>query len=261
MSTYVQPAVFIGHGSPMNVIQSNPYTDFLHNYGQELLKNPPKAIVVISAHWLTKGTFVTAGERPEQIYDFWGFPHELYQVQYRVDGDPGLAREIATRLDAKTNDSRGIDHAAWAVLHHLFPDAGIPVLEISLDMTLSFKEHVELGRRLTPLREQGVLFIGSGNLVHNLREISFNENDAPYQWALNIDDWIKQKINHRDTQAMIDILDIYPPAHRAIPTSDHYVPFLYILGMMNEGDSLNTLHESIQNASISMRSIEVLHTS
>lgn len=257
MNTHEQPAIFIGHGSPMNVLQSNPYTDFLHDYGKILLQKPPKAVAVISAHWLTRGTYVTSGTHPEQIYDFWGFPPELYQVEYRADGDPALAKEIAARLNAKTNESRGIDHAAWAVLHHLLPDADIPVLEISLDMTLSFQEHVELGQRLTAMRDQGVLFIGSGNVVHNLRDVSFNENDAPYPWALNIDKWLKQRIDTLDIQALIDILEVYPPAHQAIPTSDHYLPLLYIMGMLNDHDDLTTLHESIQNASISMRSIEI----
>lgn len=257
MKDHKQPAIFIGHGSPMNVILSNNYTDFLHAYGRDILKYPPKAVVVVSAHWLTRGTFITASPEPEQIYDFWGFPPELYEIEYHAPGNTDLAQQIATAIGTKTDASRGIDHAAWAVTHHLLPEAKIPILELSLNMTLSFQEHFELGKRLQPFRDENILFIGSGNLVHNLRDISFNENDAPYDWALDLDKWLKEKIENRDVQALIDILEIHPPSHRGIPTSDHYLPLLYILGLMNEDEEIVTLHESIQNASISMRSIEI----
>jgi len=249
------PAIFIGHGSPMNVINQNAYTEFLKQYGKELGR--PTAIVVISAHWMTRGTYITASKNPEQIYDFWGFPQELYNIHYAAKGDPAIAEKIGQYSDIMPNKYRGIDHAAWAVLIHLFPKANIPVLEISLDMTLSFEEHFELGEQLKDLRDQGVLFIGSGNAIHNLGDISSNENDLPYKWALELDNWIKDKTERPDPAALLDILKQHPLAERGIPTADHYLPLLYIMAMRGDNEHIYTRHESIQNSSISMRSFEI----
>ena len=235
-----QPALFIGHGSPMNVISDNAYTDFLCRYGKKL--ETPDAIVVISAHWLTRGSYISAAETPEQIYDFWGFPPELYKIKYAMKGNPDIARKIAESTGIQPDMHRGIDHAAWAVLVHLFPNANIPVLEISLDMTLPFERHYALGKKLAALRNENILFIGSGNVVHNLGDISWDEDEPPFEWALEIDEWIKDKTESNDHDALIHILERYTASHRGIPTPDHYLAVLYHLGMQMPVECLASRH-------------------
>lgn len=247
------PALFIGHGSPMNALASNAYTRDLRAYAAML--PVPAAILVISAHWETSGTRVTAGTAPRQIYDFYGFPPELYAVRYAPQGNAALAEEIAALIPGALADAeRGIDHAGWAVAMHLYPDANVPLLQMSLDTELTYEECVATGKRLAVLREQGVLIIGSGNLVHNLRLISWE--DEPYaEWALTADAWLRDAINARSIDALTSFREQMPEHTRAVPTDEHYRPLLYVLGAMREYDAVRFIHASIQNGSISMRSV------
>jgi len=258
MSSRRLPAYFIGHGSPMNIIRINRYTIDLKRTTTELPL--PQAIVVISAHWLTRGTFITAAEKPEQIYDFYGFPSELYQIDYRAPGSPSTAELVVKTVSdhlIKTDQKRGIDHAAWAVLKFLYPQQNIPVLELSLDMEQDPSFHFELGKKLASLRSKGILLIGSGNIVHNLREMEYDEQAEPFDWAVEFDQFVRDSIIKKNFAALIDYQSIGNLAARAIPTNEHYLPMLYILGMMDEDEKAISIHESIQNASVSMRSFRI----
>ncbi len=248
--------IFIGHGSPMNAIEVNNYTLFLSNYTKTIAI--PKAIVVITAHWQTKGTFITGNDHPEQIYDFYGFPDELYNVKYNPIGSKQVAELISSEIKGISIDgSRGIDHAGWAVVKHMFPEQNVPLLEISLDINLNAKQHFLLGQQLGKLSNKGILFIGSGNMVHNLRDISFNDNEKPFQWAVDADLWLSDCLNNTKINELIEYETLLPDFRRSIPTNEHYLPLLYILGMHDQRNKIKTIYEEIQNGSISMRSIEV----
>ena len=240
----------------MNIIEHNAYTEFLDTLSKTI--TPPKAIIVISAHRLTQGTFITGAEHPPQIYDFWGFPEELYSFEYAPKGDPELAKRIAADGSGIQLDlHRGIDHAAWAVLCHMYPDQRIPVLEISLDVNKTFEEHFELGKKLAKYRNENILLIGSGNIIHNLGDISFAPNAPAFDWAMRLDDWFKENIEHYDKEKLLNYYKYLPNHQQGIPTTEHYIPLLYILGMKSSEEGIFPLHESIQNGSISMRSIAV----
>jgi 4,5-DOPA dioxygenase extradiol len=249
--------LFIGHGSPMNALSNNAYTQFLSAYAKSIQK--PAAIVVISAHWQTAGSCITGGTAPEQIYDFYGFPEELYQVKYTPPGSEDLAEKIEqAEIGITIDKNRGIDHAAWAVLKHMYPDQDVPVLEISLDDNKSLEEHVELGTKLSEFRDDGILFIGSGNVVHNLHEISFEQAAKPFTWAATADRWLKEKIENHDMNELLQYERYLPGYQRAVPTNEHYLPLLYILGMKKPAETATTIYDEIQNGSISMRSIEIV---
>jgi len=255
MSQNKLPAIFIGHGSPMNILAENSFTSDMVSFGYVLPK--PEAIVVISAHWLTRGTFITSGAQPGQIYDFYGFPDELYRCRYRAPGSPEVAKMIADIAGGKMispDPDRGIDHAAWSVLIHLFPEQNIPVLELSLDISREPVFHFELGQKLAELREQNILFIGSGNIVHNLSDVDFNDDAEPFEWATKFDLLIKDALEKKDFDSLINYKKFGLLAKRAIPFNDHYLPMLYVLGMTGPEEKLNFIHESVQNGSISMRS-------
>lgn len=252
------PVLFIGHGSPMNMILDNAYTQHLHKLGMEL--PPPKAILVISAHWLTDRTYVSSSPLPETIYDFYGFPNELYKLSYPCKGSPELAHDIVTTLkhyDIKANELYGLDHASWAVLKHMYPDADIPVIEMSLDIRKSFQYHFNLGKELGYLREKEILIIGSGNLVHNLRRIDFDDNAPPFDWAMEADELFKKLLIEKEFNKLIYPDTLGPSVKLAIPTADHYIPMLYIIGLLSENDKLTFTHEGIQNGSMSMRCFRV----
>lgn len=249
------PALFIGHGSPMNIIEINGYTKHLEKLGNELPR--PKAIVIISAHWLTNGTFVTGDKNPIQIYDFYGFPQKLYEIDYKPSGLPMLAEEIIEigKLKKIQNSLKwGIDHASWSVLIHAFPKADIPVIELSIDLNMPPLFHYEVGQLLTKLREKEILIIGSGNLVHNLYEIDYKTDAEPYDWAVEADNSLKQLISSEN----IDELYMFPQknalGHKAVPSPDHYYPMLYIMGTKLPEEKIEFTYEGIQNGSISMRS-------
>ncbi|OHD17281.1 MAG: hypothetical protein A2087_12270 [Spirochaetes bacterium GWD1_61_31] len=248
--------VFIGHGSPMNALAKNKYSEFLSNYARTILV--PKAIVVVSAHWQTTGTFITGNSNPEQLYDFYGFLDTLYKIKYAPAGSPPIAELICNEIPTiKVDPDRGIDHAGWAVVKHLYPDCNVPLLEISLDILKDARQHFSLGRQLGKLRNAGILFIGSGNLVHNLREISYDEAEKPFGWAIKADHWLSDKLDGRQLDELIDYERYFPEYKRSIPTTEHYLPLLYILGMLATDWKIKTIYEEIQNGSVSMRSIEV----
>lgn len=252
------PALFIGHGSPMNALADNEYSRTLKNLGENSLPRP-QAILVISAHWMTEGTWVTHMQRPKTIHDFYGFPRELFEVQYPAPGSPELAelvKNTVTGVQIQLDDEDwGFDHGTWSVLKHLYPNADVPVVQLSLDMTKPGKYHFELGEKLRALRSKGVLILGSGNIVHNLRRLNWSEHAAPAPWAIEFDEWVKSKLMARDFSALYEEYIKTEAGRLSVPTHDHYYPFLYILGSARREDQLHFDYEEIQNATISMRSV------
>ncbi|AFR50094.1 extradiol ring-cleavage dioxygenase III subunit B [Gordonia sp. KTR9] len=245
------PAAFIGHGNPMNALERNRYTEAWTALGASVPK--PRAILVISAHWYTNATAVTAMRRPRTIHDFYGFPQDLFDVEYPAPGDPEVAEMVSDVVKptwcGHDVDSWGIDHGTWSVLVHTFPDASVPVLQLSLNAFKDLEHHYELGRRLAPLREQGVLIIGSGNIVHNLRAVDFGRSDSGFDWAHRFDDATREVL--QDNPSNVLSLDGHPDFDRSVPTPDHYLPLLYIAGLA--GDSpLDLLVDGHTAGSISM---------
>ena len=260
------PALFIGHGSPMNMVLSNSYTRSLADLGPTLPR--PEAIMVISAHWLTRGTFVGCMEKPRIIHDFYGFPEELHRVKYDCPGAPAIARQVpgldGTRGLIMCDEKWGLDHASYSVLRHLFPSADIPVFEMSLDYSFNdwhpkdVRYHYKLGRRLRPLRDMGILVIGSGNMVHNLDLVNFRDMDAPpYDWAVEADEGMRSRLLPGEYRDLVDYLSMGEAAPLAVPTLDHYLPMIYVLALQEEGEPLTFTHEGIQNGSISMRCFQI----
>ncbi len=244
----------------MNAIDDNQYTRHIKKLGEKIRADHPKikAILCVSAHWLTRGTFVTSAETPKMIYDMQGFPDELYQVKYPALGSSALAQRI-TQLEGEPQihsdqGSWGLDHGTWSVLVHLFPEAKIPVLQLSIDITQPGPFHLEMGRRLQALRDEGVLIIGSGNIVHNLRKISWTLDATPFPWAIEFDSWAKAKLQDHDFSSLTQLYDQFPAGQMSVPTPDHYFPMLYILGASIGTDKFHIEYEEMQNASISMLS-------
>lgn len=249
------PVLFIGHGSPMNIVSHNTYTQSLQSLSAALPR--PKAILVVSAHWLTRGTYVNSAEKPEQIYDFYGVPHELYRIKYRPPGAPEIASSIVQDSRFKNiqvDKERGIDQGAWAVLLYLYPQADIPVLEMSIDMTMNEEDHYNFARKFSFLRRQKILIIGSGNIVQNLRQSEYMEDAQPFPWAVEFDSFIKDALLQKDTERLLHFRNISPAAELAVPTNDHYLPMLYIAALQEKGEEITFFHEGIQNGSVSMRS-------
>jgi 4,5-DOPA dioxygenase extradiol len=249
------PAAFLGHGSPMNALELNRFSRAWRELGQSMPR--PRAILCISAHWYVNFTAVTAMPRPRTIHDFYGFPRALFEVQYPAPGDPDLAREIAdlvrpayVGLDA---DSWGIDHGTWSVLLHVFPEAEIPVVQLSIDVRKSFDEHLELGAQLAPLRERGVLILGSGNIVHNLKAVQWNAPDSGFDWAYRFDEAARALLVERPTD--ISVLEEHSDFKAAVPTPDHFIPLLYFAGLARAaGRPAHVLVEGCALGSISMTS-------
>lgn len=254
------PVLFVGHGSPMNAIETNDYTRALKALGESFEK--PKAIVVVSAHWLTKGTWVTEMPQPKTIHDFHGFPQALFDVQYPAPGSPEIAKLIQSevRKPKVQGDHKewGLDHGTWSVLRHMYPKADVPVLQLSIDLSQPAEYHFDLGQQLSQLRDKGVLLLGSGNVVHNLRQIRWEPNAKPYDWAVEFDNWFKQKLLSRDFKALIKDFHNSTAGQLSVPTLDHYLPLHYILGAANETDELKFEFEELQNGSISMRTFQFL---
>ncbi len=251
----MMPVLFIGHGSPMNAIQDNAFTQALKKIGAGLEK--PRTILCVSAHWLTEKTFVTSSEHPKMIYDMYGFPEALYKINYAAPGNLKIAQEIQNQFDQPLvrldGQKWGFDHGSWSILKFLFPLANIPVLQLSLDMTKPPQYHFEIGQKLKSLRESGVLIIGSGNVVHNLRNISSNENEEAFCWAVEFDEWIKQKLVDRDYSPLMNDYNKSKVGQLSVPTLDHYLPMAYVLGASSKNDELKFEYEGMQNGSISMR--------
>jgi 4,5-DOPA dioxygenase extradiol len=219
----------------------------------------PEAVLVVSAHWQTRGTRITSARIPPTIYDFYGFPEQLYQVKYECPGAPekaALVQKIAQQ-SVHCDDKRGLDHAAWAVMVHMYPEADVPVLELSLDVELSAGEHFELGKQLAPLRDKGILIMGSGNIVHNLSQANFEQTEGgEYDWAVQFDQQMKGLLLSREYEKLIKYEEL-PDARRAIPTNEHYLPMLYSISLQEEKEPLRFFCEEIQNGSVSMRGFVV----
>lgn len=253
------PVVFMGHGSPMNAIEQNHYTRALNSIGDELPK--PEAILCISAHWMTEGTWVTAMEQPKTIHDFYGFPQALFDVQYPAPGSPLLASSVQQLVQnpAVHADTQhwGLDHGTWSVLTHMYPAADIPVVQLSLDMRQKPAWHFELAKQLAELRQRGVLILGSGNIVHNLRQIRWEPDAKPHDWAQEFDHWVKTRLEQRDFKALYQNFLDSEAGRLSNPSLDHYYPLLYVLGASLPEDELEFVYEGIQNASLSMRSVKL----
>jgi 4,5-DOPA dioxygenase extradiol len=246
------PAVYVGHGSPMNAITDTKFSRAWRALGEMLPR--PRAVAVISAHWFVPGTAVTAMPKPKTIHDFGAFPKALFDVRYPAPGDPALAAEIAEMLaptPVRLDTSWGLDHGAWSVLVHVYPKADVPVVEISVDSDLVPADHFELGRRLAPLRERGVLLVACGNIVHNLEQIDFGAT-KPYDWAVRFDEFVKGALERRDDAALVGY-ESHPDARLAAPDEDHYYPLLYAAGMRHADDALRFVVEGYDAGSISMR--------
>lgn len=255
----IMPVLFIGHGSPMNGIESNGFTDQWKKLGQEL--PVPQAVLVISAHWLTKGTHVTAMELPKTIHDFGGFPQALFDVQYPAPGSPEIAKittDLVTMTDVGLDHDWGLDHGTWSVVKQMYPEANIPVLQLSIDYGQAPSYHYQLARQLGELRKKGVLIIGSGNMVHNLRAVAWDKINEPnfgFDWAHDMNAIFKQKISSRADQDMVDYLNLSPAARLAVPTPDHYYPLLYTLGVTKHQDNISFFNDQAVGGSLTMTSV------
>lgn len=250
------PVLFVGHGNPMNVIEDNEFSRAWDAAGKSLPK--PKAILCVSAHWVTRGTLVTAMDKPRTIYDFYGFPPEMYEINYNAPGSPDLAeqvRRIIKNTEIKPDLEWGLDHGTWTVLKRMFPKADVPVIQMSLDANLEPQKHYELGQQLKALREEGVLIIGSGNIVHNLRMARFD--DSAYNWAVEFDQRITNWITQNDHDPIIHYEKGDQAAALAINSAEHYLPLLYSLALRDENEPVSFFAEKVMGGSISMRSVRI----
>lgn len=255
--TEKMPVLFVGHGNPMNAIVENDFTREWSNLGKIIPR--PQAILCISAHWETRGTRLTAMEKPKTIHDFGGFPPPLYDVQYPANGNPQLALNIQKHIQ-KTSvgldyNEWGYDHGAWSVIKHIYPKADIPMIEMSIDHYQKPEYHYELARELAFLRTRGVLIIGSGNIVHNLREVNWQDEDAAFDWAEETNSKVKKAIIDSDHTVLIDMQYQNAAFKRAVPTAEHYIPLLYTLGLQTKTDKISFFNDKIIMGSISMTGI------
>lgn len=247
------PVIFFGHGSPMNTLARNQYTEAWRRLGVTALK--PKAILAISAHWFTRGTAVTAMAAPRTIHDFGGFPQALFDVHYPAPGDPGLAarvRELLAPMPVQLDQSWGLDHGTWSVLAHAFPDAGIPVVQLSMDATKPARFHYELGRQLAPLRDEGVLIVGSGNVVHNLMLMQRGEGVPAFDWAKRFNAMVRAALASGKHQALIEFERMGEDARLSVPTPEHYLPLLYIAALQAGGETMAFIVDGFEGGSLGM---------
>lgn len=254
----VMPLLFVGHGSPMNAIEENEFSNGWKRTGSELPK--PHAILCISAHWETRGTFVTAMEHPKTIHDFYGFPQELSEVEYPAPGDPRLAKQTKDAVkhtDVEFDNQWGLDHGCWSVLKHLYPAADIPVIQLSMDYTKPSQWHYDLAKELAVLRKKGVLIIGSGNMVHNLRLIDWRHPSGAFDWAEEMNVKFKKFILDGDSKQLINYPSLGKPAALAIPTPEHFLPLLYVLGLKEQQESTTIFNDKLVMGSISMTSLKI----
>lgn len=259
-STEKMPVLFLGHGSPMNAIEENEFVQGFRNIGKEITK--PNAILCVSAHWETRGTFVTAMEKPTTIHDFGGFPKELFEVQYPAPGSPELAKEtksLIKKTEVGLDDKWGLDHGAWSVLKHLYPNADIPIIQLSLDYSQTPQYHYELAQELKSLREKGVLIIGSGNMVHNLRMVEWKKLNETYgfDWALEANEKMKQFILNDDHKSLINYSKQGKPFQLSIPTPEHYLPLLYTLALKEKNEAINFFNDKPVAGSLTMTSVKI----
>lgn len=257
----LMPVLFVGHGSPMNGIED---TEFSRRWTEMAKEIPtPKAVLVVSAHWFTNGTKITAMDFPKTIHDFGGFPQALFDVQYPAPGHPALAKETAELLHSahvELDHDWGLDHGAWTVIRHMYPDANIPVLQLSIDYTKSAQYHYDLAKELYALRKKGVLILGSGNMVHNLRMVAWdrlNENEYAYDWAQSMNHRFKSLILDGDHKSLINYNLLGKEALLAIPTPEHYLPLMYTLGVKNQKDEVSFFNDKAVGGSLTMTSVKL----
>jgi 4,5-DOPA dioxygenase extradiol len=253
------PAFFFGHGNPMNAVMSNGYTQAWRRIGEDTPR--PKAILSISAHWFVPGTGVTISTNPRTIHDFGGFPRELHEIQYPARGDPALARRVQALLmplSVTADDSWGLDHGTWSVLRHVYPAADIPIVQLSIDETKPAAFHFEIGRKIAPLREEGVLIVGSGNLVHNLHTYAWGRQARdPYDWAVRFENAAKEMMLAGDLDPLVNYETLGADAALSIPTPDHYLPLLYVLGAGQSGEQIRFPVEGVDGGSVSMLAVQI----
>jgi len=257
----VMPVLFIGHGSPMNGIEDNEFTQRWSAMAKEI--PVPKAVLVISAHWLTRGTHVTAMEHPKTIHDFGGFPKELFDVQYPAPGNIQIAEEtrsIVKSINVEADHDWGLDHGAWTVTKQMYPEANIPILQLSIDYSKPAAYHFELGKELLALRKKGVLIMGSGNMVHNLRMIAWDKFNVPnygFDWAIEMNDLFKKKITDGDHKSLMDYAALSKSALLAIPSPDHYLPLMYTLALQQKNESPIFFNDKLVAGSLNMTSVKI----
>jgi 4,5-DOPA dioxygenase extradiol len=253
------PVLFIGHGHPMNAILDNNFTQSLTKLGKSIEK--PNAVLVISAHWETVGTFVSTNPFPRTIYDFGNFDNKLFDIKYEPKGHPELAKELIKTVETvkiKEDDSMGLDHGAWTVLKFIFPKADVPVFEMSMDYSKCAEFHYSLGKELAKLRKKGVMIICSGNIVHNLNILDWNNIDAkPFDWNIEFDNLVKKNIENRTFNPLVNFQNLGKAAKLSIPTTDHYYPMLYSLGMVQKDEPIKHIYEGYQYGGISMRCFKI----
>ncbi|UYQ95123.1 4,5-DOPA dioxygenase extradiol [Chitinophaga horti] len=260
-STAQMPVLFIGHGSPMNGIEDNPFSQSWRKMGEEI--ETPTAVLVISAHWLTQGTKITAMPNPKTIHDFGGFPQALFDVQYPSPGSPELAKETSQLIKSThvgLDHEWGLDHGTWTVVRHMYPKANIPVLQLSIDYSKPAEYHYQLAKELAELRKKGVLIIGSGNMVHNLRMIAWDKMQQPeygYDWAIEMNNKFKQLITDGNHQPLIHYEQMGTAAKYAIPTPDHYYPLMYILGLQGQKEQAHFFNDKAVMGSLTMTSVKI----
>jgi len=246
------PVVFFGHGSPMNTLDRNQYTEAWRRLGNSISK--PKAILCVSAHWYTEGTAVTAMREPKTIHDFYGFPQTLFDVRYPAPGDPQLAsrvRDLLEPVEVRLDESWGLDHGTWSVLKHAYPGAEIPVVQLSIDGTQPLQFHYEIGERLAPLRDEGVLVAGSGNVVHNLRLMK-RAGGAPFDWAVRFNEKTREALASGDHRALVDFERFGEDARLSVPTPEHYLPLLYVAALQREDEEMSFAVDGYELGSLSM---------
>ena len=258
---YLMPVLFIGHGSPMNGIEDNEFSQRWTKMAKEI--PTPAAVLVVSAHWFSKGTKITAMDFPKTIHDFGGFPQELFDVQYKAPGNAVLAKETSSLIHSakvELDHDWGLDHGTWTVVRHMYPDAEIPVLQLSIDYTKGPQYHYDLAKELYALRKKGVLIIGSGNMVHNLRMVAWDKMKEPgygYDWALQINDRFKNLITTGDHKPLINYESLVKEALLAIPTPEHYLPLLYTLGLKSNMDNVSFFNDKAVAGSLTMTSVKL----
>jgi len=258
-NTKKTPLIFIGHGHPINALLNNDFTQTLSKIGANMEK--PNAIMIISAHWTTKGTFVSVNSLPKAIYDFGNIDDRLLQIKYEPKGQPQLARqtiETVTNYHIQEDQAMGLDHGAWTVLKHLYPKADVPVFELSIDESQPTSYHFQLANALNKMRENGILIIASGNIVHNLKVIDWNNiNAKPLDWAIEFDELVKSKLNNQDFKTLVNHEQIGSIFQLAHPTNEHYLPMIYTLGLADKTEEVKYLFEGFQFGSASMRCFQI----
>ena len=255
------PVLFVGHGSPMNGIENNAFSQTWKDLPKQF--PTPSAVICISAHWLTRGTYITAMDHPKTIHDFGGFPDALFQVNYPAPGNAALAKETSKLFQSTQvglDHDWGLDHGAWTVIRHMYPNANIPVLQLSIDYHKPASYHYQLAKELSVLRSKGVLILGSGNMVHNLRMVAWDKINIPdfgFDWAIEMNELFKEKISNADHQPLLKYESLHKAAMLAIPTPDHYFPLIYTLGLQQGNEEIKFFNDSLVAGSLTMTSVRI----